>query len=789
MLRNYVKIALRNLWRNQLYTGLNVGGLAIGLAACLLMALYVAHEFSYDGFHANADRIVRVTSLMTTPESPLVLASSPVPLATTLKQNYPEVETAVRLTPFEGIVRHGEKLLKEPDVYFADRDIVTVFSYPFLAGNPATALASPNSVVLTERLAKKYFGKTDVLGQTIEFDKRLYQVTGIMADAPSNTDLPVSALLGREFKGVRSWVDDDFPCYTYVLFRQQPNLADFSRKLAQIADKYANPELKKMGAEGYSLRFPVELLKDVHYSEGKMVDTPKGNKQYGYLFAFLAVFVLVIALLNYINLLTAKATERAREVGVRKANGAQRGQLIRQFLLESWLLSGLAVGVAVFLGLAAVPFFNELLSMRLQIAAPDAVALLFVTWGLITLAGGLYPAFVLSNYRPVEALKGSGPAFRLGTYGKGAWLRKSVIVFQFVLAVGMIAGVLVIRQQMNFLQNHDLGFTKERILIVYLPDDSTARAGAVALANSLKSRTEIDRVTLGSGMQVGGLLPMASTNIASNGRKREIMTNYLFVDDQFLPLLNIRLKDGRNLSSQSKADLNGGFIVNEAFVKMAGWKQGVGQTISGFDHKGKVIGVVKNFHYRSLHNLVEPLVIVYNTFPASSLMMNMQPEHLAVVKAIWQRHYPAHPFDYKFLDESVEAQYAKDRLMTTVFNGFAALTVLVSCLGLFGLVTFTTGQRTKEIGIRKILGASVVNVVLLLSKDFLKLVFIAIFIAAPVAWYALDRWLQDFAYRVGLEGWSFAWAGGLAVLIALLTVSYQSVKAALMNPVNSLKEP
>lgn len=782
MLRNYFKIALRTLWRNKLYTSLNVGGLAIGLAACLLMALYVNHEFSYDGFHAKADRIVRVTTTMKTPESPLALASSPVPLAPTLQRDYPEVEAAVRLTPFEGVVRQGETLFKEPDVYHADKEVFTVFSYPLLVGNPATALANPNSVVLSERFARNYFGKTDVLGQTVAFEKQLYQVTGVMAGVPSNTDLPVYALLSKEFPGVRSWVEDDFPCYTYVLFREQPNLPVFNKKLEQLANKYANPELAKMGAEGYTISFPTELLKNVHYSEGKMADTPKGNKQYGYLFAFLAVFVLVIALLNYINLLTAKATERAREVGVRKANGALRGQLMRQFLFESWLLSGLSVGLAVVLVLSAVPFFNELLNIQLQISVVETLGLVGFSWAVITLAGGLYPAFVLSGYRPVEVLKG-----RLGTYGKGAWLRKSVIVFQFVLAVGMIAGVLVIRRQMNFMQNHDLGFTKERVLSLYLPDDSTARAGATAFANTLKNRSQIEGVTLGSGLQTEGLLPMASTTIRSNGRKRELMSNYLFVDDQFLPLLNISLKAGRNLSSESKADRNGGFIVNEAFVKMAGWKEGVGQTIDGFGHKGKVVGVVKNFHYRSLHNLVEPLVMIYNTFPVSSLMVSVKPEHLPVVQSLWQQHYPAYPFDYKFLDESVEAQYTKDRLMTTIFNGFAALTILVSCLGLFGFVTFTAGQRTKEIGIRKILGASVVNVVLLLSKDFLRLVLIAIIIAAPVAWYALDRWLQDFAYRVGLEGWIFALAGGLAVLIALLTVSFQSVKAALMNPVNSLK--
>ena len=783
MLRNYLKIALRNLWRNKLYTGLNVGGLAIGLAACLLMALYVDHEFSYDSYHANAHRIVRVTTDMKTPESVLSIASSPVPLAETLKRDYPEVETAVRLLPTDAVIRHEDKLLKESDVYYADNEVFSVFSYSFLAGNPASALANPNSAVLTERLAKKYFGKTDVLGKTIEFNKQLFQVTGVVADAPSNTDLPVSALLSKVFTGSRSWVEDDFPCYTYVLFRDEPNLAVFGKKLTQLANRYANPELKKLGAEGYSLSFPAEVLQDVHYSQGKMADTPKGNKQYGYLFAFLSVFVLAIALLNYINLLTAKATERAKEVGIRKANGAQRGQLIRQFLLESWLLSGFSVGLAVIFVSAATPFFNELLQIRLSIVLSEAVPLIGFTWFLITLAGGLYPAFVLSNYRPVEVLKG-----RMGSYGKGAWLRKSVIVFQFVLAVGMIAGVLVIRRQMTFLQTKDLGFTKDRILSVHLPDDSTARVAATAFANSLKNRSEVGAVSLGSGLQPSGLLPMASTTFRSNGRKRELMSNFLFVDDQFLPLLNMKLKAGRNLSSQSKADLNGGFIVNEAFVKLAGWKDGIGQTIDGFGHKGKVVGVVKNFHYRSLHNLIEPLVLVYNTIPTSSVMLNISFDQLPVVKTIWQRHYPLYPFDYEFLDQSFEAQYHKDRVLATVFNGFATLTILVSCLGLFGFVTFTTGQRTKEIGIRKILGASIVNVVLLLSKDFLKLVLIAFFIAAPVAWYALDRWLQDFAYRVGLEGWLFATAGGLVILIAVLTVSFQSINAALMNPVNSLKE-
>ncbi|CAN5565826.1 ABC transporter permease [soil metagenome] len=781
MLRNYVKIALRNLWRNKLYTGLNVGGLAIGLTACLIMVLYVNHEFSYDTFHPKAGRIVRVTTDMKTPESPLSIASSPLLLADMLMRDYPEVETAIRLQPISAIIRTKDKLLSQQDVYYADKNVFSVFDYQFRAGNPALALADPHSAVVTESFATTYFGRHDVLGQSIQVNKQNYKITGVIADVPSNTDLPISVLLSKKFSGT-SWVDDDFPCYTYVLFRNEPDLPDFTKKLAYIARTYANPEFKKMGAEGYSIRFPAELLKDVHYGKGKLADTPKGNKQYGYLFAFLAAFILAIALLNYINLLTAKATERAKEVGVRKANGAMRNQLVRQFLFESFLLSGLAVVLSIVLLPITIPYFNKLLTIRLHIFWLDAIGLFGFTWLVITLLGGLYPAFVLSGYDPVAVLRGT-----LGTQNKGAWFRKTIIVFQFVLAAGMIAGVLVIHRQMDYMQRYDIGFNTSQILSVNMPDDSTARAGASAFGNSLKQRSEIDAVTLGSGLQLNGLLPMASTSFQTNGKKRDVMSNYLFVDETFLPLLAIRLKEGRNLSDQSAADLNGGILINEAFMKLAGWKTGVGKAIGGFGHKGNVVGVVKNFNYRSLHNPVEPLVLVYNTSPVSNLMLRIKPAHLPVVKAIWQRHYPTYPFEYTFLDESFDAQYRKDRLMVAIFNGFAGLTVLVSCLGLFGLVAFTTERRTKEIGIRKVLGASIVGIVTLLARDFLKLVLIAIVIASPIAWYAMDTWLQDFAYKIDMEWWIFALAGFLAAGIALLTVSFQSVKAALMNPVKSLR--
>jgi len=758
-----------------------VGGLAIGLAACLLMVLYVNHEFSYDTYHPKADRIVRVTTILKTPESPVAIASGPLLLAPVLKRDYPEVETAVRFKPTGAIVQTKDKLVSESDVYFADSDVFSVFAFDFLVGNPTTALVNPNGAVLTENTANRFFGRTDVLGQSILINKETYQVTGVVANQPSNTDVPVKIFLSQEGGVPKSWLEEDFPVFTFVLFKQQPNLPDFRKKLALLAKNSVDPELKKAGAEGYFISFPVEQLTDVHYSQGNLEDTPKGNKQYSYLFAFLAVFVLTIALLNYINLLTAKATERAKEVGIRKANGAQRNQLVRQFLFESFLLSGMALGVGVALMQIVIPFFNELLSIQLRLSWQETIGLVSAVWLIVTVLGGLYPAFVLSGYQPVQVLKGN-----LMGHGQRAWLRKSIIVFQFVLAVCMIAGVLVIHRQMDYMLHYDLGFTKEQILSVNLPDDSLVRAGAPALANSLKQRSDVGNVTLGSGLS-DGPMAMASTTIQSNGKKRELMGSYMFVDDQFLPLLHIKLKAGRNLSSRSKADLNGGFLVNEAFVKMAGWKNGVGQAIEGFGHKGEVVGVVKNFNYHSLHNPVEPLVLIYNTFPNNNVMLKIQPANLPVVKAIWQEHYPNFPFEYSFLDESYDAKYRRDRLMMSVFNGFAGLTVLVSCLGLFGLVAFTTERRTKEIGVRKVLGASVANILLLLSRDFMKLVLLAIVLASPLIYYATDRWLQAFAFKVDLDWWLFALAGALAIAIAVLTVSFQSVKAALMNPVNSLR--
>lgn len=778
MLRNYFKIALRSLWRHKLYSSINIIGLAVGLAACLLMSLYVRHELTYDSFHKNVDRIVRITSFLKTPDAPMALANSPALLAPFLNRNYPEVEKAVRFQSIAATIQHDTKLFNEPDVYYAEQAVFDVFSYPFVAGSSRQALTQPNTAVLTEALAKKYFGDKDAVGQTLQINKMPYQITGIMKELPSNADLKIKALLYSDFSKSKSWMDD-LSVYTFALFRQPTNVSTFEKKLKIISERHIQPELKKIDAEGYSLTFQVESLTDVHYSQGKLEDTPKGNKQYGYLFSFLAAFVLVIALLNYISLLTARATERAKEVGIRKANGAFRVQLIRQFLFESLLVSTLSVAVSVFFLKIAVPVLNHLLEIQLQTGWLEIGSWIALGLVITTLLGGLYPAFVLSAFRPSEALRGL-----VSRTGKAVWLRQSITVFQFVLAVGMIVGVLVIYRQMDFLQNHSPGFDKNHVLTVQLPSDSLAQTKGHALAAKLRQYPEIQDVTASSGF---GPESIASTNFTANGKKREAMLNYTFIDERYIPVLGMKLVAGRNFSPANAADKNDNFLVNEAFVKMSGWKQPIGQSIEGFNHKGKVIGVVQNFHFHSLHNLVEPLLMIYNPFPPKNLMLKTCPEHLATVKKVWQQYFPYEPFDYSFLDSTIEKQYQKERLMMVLFNAFAFLTILVSSLGLFSLVTFTTEIRTKEIGVRKVLGASVAGITALLSKDFLKLVGIAIVIASPLAYYAMNLWLQNFAYHIEISWWMFVMAAILAVFIALATISFQSIKAALMNPVKSLK--
>jgi len=783
MFKNYFKIACRNIWRRKFYAAVNVGGLAIGLAVCLTIVFYVKHEFKYDHHHDKADRVVRITTKYETPDKPMLIANTPVLLASYLNKNYPEIEKTARLQITEAAVKHSHWLQNEQNVYFSEQSVFDILSFVFLEGSASGALKRPNTAVISKKIAEKYFDRSPALGQTIQINKTHYEITGVIADLPSNSDLKISVMLSRDFLDTRDWLTDDFPVYTFALFTQKPDLKSFDKKLLTLSQRYIQPELKAQGADEYKLIFETELLKDVHYNVGKMGDTPKGNRQYGYLFSFLALFVLLIAVLNYINLLTATAMERSREVGIRKANGARRGQLVTQFIFESLIVTMVSVILGVLILKISIPFLNNLLQIDIIVQWSSILIVAALSLAVITILAGLYPSFMLSGFKPIQALKGT-----LSPDAKSVWLRKGITLFQFSLAVAMVSGVLVIHQQMKFLRNHNPGFDKEQVLAISAPDDSVARSKMHAFATILRQQSHVQRVTVGTNvMSVDETYPAGTTIFKSNGKKKEVISSYFFIDEHFLSTLNIKLLQGRNLSSDHASDRNGGFIVNEAFVKMSGWKNPIGQPIDGFFHKGEVIGVVKDFNYRSLHNSVEPLVMVYNTAPAAAVMIKTKLENLASIENAWKKHYPDFPFEYRFLNSTFEAQFRKDDVMMTLFNIFAFLTVFVSCLGLLSLVTFSTGLRIKEIGIRKVVGASVSEIVTLLTREYLLIVILAILLASPVAFYAMRQWLSNFAYHIDISWWSCLLAGFTVLGTALITVSFQSIKAALANPVKSLK--
>lgn len=783
MLSNYLKVAVRHFFKYKAFAIINSLGLASGIAACLLMYLYVTHEQGYDGYHRNASRIVRITSRLTGPETDMAVATSPTPLAGLLKKDFPEIAGAARFQPAEPVFKIGEQLFSEKNVYFSEPEVFRIFSYTFLQGNAQTALSKPNSLVLTEQLATKYF-KGPALGKTIVCNRERYEVTGVIRDLPTNSDLKINALLSKRFPEDEAWLED-FPNFTFALFRSDPVVADFNKKLNNITQRYIRAEFKAAKASEWSLHFQTELLKDVHYSETKLADTPKGDRSYNYLFSVLAVFILLIALLNYVNLSTARAADRAKEVGMRKVVGAAKKQLIIQFLADAFLLNLFACVIAMVIVFLAEPFLNRLLGIDLGLNFLTHAPVLASVLVASTFLAGLYPAFILSGYQPIKTLKG-----RFSEAGQGLALRKSITVFQFALASVMLIGTIVVYCQMRFLHDRHPGFAKEQVVTLFLPGqaDSLARTHIEPFAQALKGHSDVAAVSVGSGMHPESALPAASTLIAGGtGKKRELMSNYLFIDDTFIPLLQIRLARGRNLSQAFTTDKQEGFIVNEAFAKMAGWKNAIGQEIEGFGHKGKVVGVAKNFHYRSMHNVIEPVVMIYNTFPASAVTVRLRAEKLDAVAHIWKSHFPGYPFNYDFLDDSFDKLYANDQLRMQIFNYFTLLAVVISMLGLYGLISVVTTQKAKEIGVRKVLGATVTGIMLMLSGGFVRLAGIALLFAFPLAWYLTDRWLQNFAYHITLQPWMFVAAGALALTIALLTVGLQSMNAALADPVRSLR--
>lgn len=777
-----IKLSARRLLRHKSFSLINVLGLSIGIAACLLIYLYVHNELTYDCYNTKKDRIARVTATLHSPESDVVLAITPPPLAGALVRDFPEIETAVRIEPAQAVFRQGKELFKEDDLCYSEQSLFSIFTFTFLEGAPGTALTAPGSIVLTRSFEKKYFGKTPGLGQTLICKGKNYRVTAVVADRPANSDIPIRAILYKDFSRSTDWVGEDFTVYTFTLFHNTPDWKHFTSRLPQLSE-YARSQLEAAGAKGYRLSFQAERLSDLHFSTGKLGDTDKGNRQFNTIFSVLAIFILLIALLNYINLSTTKAIERAKEVGVRKVIGARPFQLMRQFLGESLLLIAFSLLVAVGLTAAGIPFFNHSLKTDLSFGGWDTILFLTLLFPLIALGGGLYPAFVLSGYQPIKVLKGG-----VKGKGKGIVLRKILTVVQFIIALAMLTGTAVIFSQMQYVAHKDMGIDRTGVASIPLPvDDSLLQGRSKAFCEALKYVSSVHGLTIGSGLPNEGASMGSTTVWSDNGKKREMMSRYFMIDPSFLPLLHVSLLKGRNLSDSFSTDKTEAFIVNEAFVSMMGWKQPIGQSMEGSDHKGKVVGVVRNFFYSSLHHAIEPLVMVYTSPRPVAVLVKISPQALPRLKTVWKNHFPDRPFDYSFLDADFMGQYDKDKMMMFLFNAFSLLAIFISCLGLYGLVALITIQRTKEIGIRKVLGASLFQLVRLQSKDQVQLIGWAALIALPLAGIGGQRWLASYAWHAPLSVWMFVWPVTVILLLALAVTGLRITRTAQANPVESLR--
>lgn len=809
MYQRYIKIAYRNLTRSKVYSAITIFGLALGLAISLLSILYVADELSYDRFNQKADRIYRINGDVTFSLKEARLAVAPTPMGQTLKRYFPEIEQTTRLGKYGShLVKSGGTTIREQRVLYADSTVFDVFTLPVIAGNPKRALAEPNSVVITQRMAQKYFGASNALDRTLTFDTdQVRRVTAVIADIPAQSHFQADFLLPlhetAEAK-VNKWGNHVFN--TYLLLRPGTDPKSVEAKFEQVLQTYMDPALRRFfqtslaetRKAGNNFSYSLMPLPDIHLHsdrEGELL--PNNSVEYIYLFLSIAFFILLIAVFNFINLSTARSAKRAREVGVRKVMGSNRADLIGSFLAESLLFTFLASVVGITLVYLLLPDFNSLAAKSLsvdQVVNGWSVGCLVLGIALTGVLAGLYPAFYLSAFQPIEVLK-SKLRIVPGRYN----LRGFLVVFQFTLSILLIIGTLLIHQQLHYIQTKKIGFSKDQVVVV--------KTNETTESDILTFKQEVLRNSAVKMGAASGFLPVASNRwndmwypAGTTEQKQSVNMQEWKVDPDYIPTLELKLVQGRNFAQARVADSTA-VIINEVAARRLGYAQPIGKTI----HKTggeqlTIIGVVQDFHYESLRTTIEPVALVINARMLGSSVEKMSLEAVSFrlntadiastlksMEATWKKTAPGRPFEYTFLSDEFDALYRTEQRIGQLFTFFAIVAILIACLGLFGLSVFAAEQRTKEIGVRKVMGASVTGITTLLARDFLKPVLISILVASPVAWYAMDRWLQDFAYRVDIEWWVFVLSGVLAVAIALATVSFQSIRAALANPVKSLR--
>jgi len=779
---NYLKIALRRIKRQKGYSFINIFGLAIGMACCILIVLWIQNELSFDKFHANKDRLFRIQNKLSSGNyaNSLTYALPPA-----LKEEYPEVEEAARVWPWHrSLVKYKDKSFDEENFYLTDPGFFKMFSFPFIHGSPETALPDKYSVVLTQKAAQRYFGNEDPLGKILYLaaNDADFKVTGVIANIPSNSHLQFDMVSRVEWLGEdrlarwREWVAP-----AYVLLRPDATADSVNTKIAGIYKEYIDPD--------YEVEPVLQPLTKVHlYWYGR-----SGSIVHIYIFSIIAFFILVMACINFMNLSTARSAQRAREVGLRKVIGASRSQVVKQFLGEAMLFSCLSMVFALLCVQAVLPAFNNFTAQALTLFSGTNVSIfliLFLTALVTGFIAGSYPALFLSSFQPVQTLKS-----HMTKNSGGSVFRRVLIVFQFTISVGLIVCTLIISKQLRYVQNKDLGLNREHVVTLNNNPDLANRFDL--FKQELKSKSGILNVTSAAQMpmQVGQSVPM---NWQGNPNTEPVLWAYTMADYDFFETFDMEIVQGRSFSKNYPTDEKSACIINETAAKMLGSENPIGTNIS-FGHMAldpslrnlQVVGVVKDFHFRSLYNNIGPFLFriykPYHFYVFIKLDEHQITEALQNIKTVFAKYAPDYPFRFEFMDEAFNRQYASEMELRRLFNLFSSLSIIVACLGLFGLASFTAEQKTKEIGIRKVLGAQVSDIVTLTAKEFLKWIAVANLIAWPVGYYLMIQWLNNFVYKVSIGPEVFLLASGLTLLVVIITISYQTVKAALANPVDSLR--
>jgi putative ABC transport system permease protein len=791
MVKNYLTIALRTLWRHRAFSVINILGLSVGMTAFFLIFQYIRFETSYDRFHSKADRIYRVVAETITPTETLPNGMATAPIAVNMKKDFPEVEDAVRLGTDSYLIRLGDNKFQEPNSILADSSFFNIFDFPLVEGDRRTALKEPMSMVLSQSTAKRLFGNANPMGKHLLLTGGSVdmKVTGVMKDIPENSQIKANLIVSLSSNKMiygqptpdSEWTNHMY--YTYLLLKPHTNPEALQAKFPAWMEMHNGRLMKQLQMHDSLILEPFPKV----YLYSKYDGFVQGSISNVYIFSVIGAFILLLACINFINLTTARSAERAKEVGIRKVAGALRFQLAGQFIGESVVLSLVSFVLTMTLCALLLPLFNQLAGKIIStgiFSRPMDIVMLFLLAVVVGLAAGFYPALVLSSFRPVSVLRG-----RFATGGRGSLLRKGLVVFQFTISILLLIATAVVYTQVEYMRTRDLGFSREETIIIPTNGDMHKDV----FRQSLTSLPGVLTTCLSSNVPGTGPTSAYSEMENSKGEMQKTNLDTYFVDFDFINQYGLKLVAGRGFSRDFPTDSTQAMVINETAAKSIGYstpQAAIGRNFSQWGRQGKVIGVLKDFHYMGLQQPIEPMVMRYEPYFGWISVKVSTHDLPATVKAIgdkWTEAIPYRPYEYWFLNEWFDQQYRAQNRFGNLFFNFALLAIFISCLGLLGLASYNTLQRTKEIGIRKILGAGVSGIVNLLSVDFIKLVGIAFLIAAPLAWLAMDRWLRDFAYHTRIPWWVFAGAGVAAALIAFITISFQAIRAATSNPVRSLR--